>query len=88
MGRSPVNSTCTRTDACTVRLIKSGFITTGILNLRPRTLNALIDGGIGSIEQLTQCTESKLGNLRGFGKKAMDEVLDALGKRNLDLIED
>lgn len=59
-----------------------------ILNLSPRTLNALINGGIGSIEQLTQCTESKLGNLRGFGKKAMDEVKDALGKRDLTLLED
>lgn len=59
-----------------------------ILNLSPRTLNALINGGIGSIEQLTQCTSSKLGNLRGFGKKAMDEVRDALAKRGLTLIED
>ncbi|MDP2691865.1 MAG: DNA-directed RNA polymerase subunit alpha [bacterium] len=59
-----------------------------ILNLSPRTLNALINGGIGSIEQLTQCTDSKLGNLRGFGKKAMDEVRDALAKRDLALIED
>lgn len=59
-----------------------------ILNLSPRTLNALINGGIGSIEQLTLCTESKLGNLRGFGKKAMDEVKDALGKRGLSLLED
>lgn len=59
-----------------------------ILNLSPRTLNALINGGIGSIEQLVTCTDSKLGNLRGFGKKAMDEVKDALGKRNLTLLED
>jgi len=59
-----------------------------ILNLSPRTLNALINGGIGSIEQLTQCTESKLSNLRGFGKKAMEEVREALEKRGLTLIED
>jgi DNA-directed RNA polymerase subunit alpha len=59
-----------------------------ILNLSPRTLNALINGGIGSIEQLTQCTESKLGNLRGFGKKAMDEVREALEKRGLSLLDD
>ena len=59
-----------------------------ILNLSPRTLNALINGGIGSIEQLTQCTESKIANLRGFGKKAMDEVIDALAKRGLSLLED
>ncbi len=59
-----------------------------ILNLSPRTLNALINGGIGSIEQLTTCTDSKLGNLRGFGKKAMDEVRDSLEKRGLSLVED
>ncbi len=59
-----------------------------ILNLSPRTLNALINGGIGSIEQLTKCTESKLSNLRGFGKKAMNEVRDALALKNLKLFGD
>jgi DNA-directed RNA polymerase subunit alpha len=59
-----------------------------ILNLSPRTLNALINGGIGSIEQLTQCTGSKIANLRGFGKKAMDEVRDALGKRGHTLLDE
>ena len=49
-----------------------------ILGFSPRTLNALINGGIGSIEQLSKCTESKLSNLRGFGKKALNEVKDAL----------
>lgn len=56
-----------------------------ILNLSPRTLNALINGGIGSIEQLTKCTESKLTNLRGFGKKAMTEVKEALKTKGLKL---
>jgi len=59
-----------------------------ILNLSPRTLNALINGGIGSIEQLTKCTESKLSNLRGFGKKAMNEVRDALRTKGLTLFGD
>lgn len=59
-----------------------------ILGLSPRTLNSLINGGIGSIEQLTKCTESKLNNLRGFGKKALTEVRDALKTRDLDLSED
>lgn len=70
------------------RATRTEYTPIEILNLSPRTLNALINGGIGSIEQLTQCTESKLGNLRGFGKKAMDEVRDALTKRGLSLIED
>lgn len=59
-----------------------------ILNFSPRTLNALINGGIGSIEQLVKCSPSKLGNFRGFGKKAMTEVSDALATRGLKLMED
>jgi DNA-directed RNA polymerase subunit alpha len=59
-----------------------------ILNFSPRTLNALINGGIGSIEQLIKCTPSKLGNFRGFGKKAMTEVSDALATRGLSLMDE
>lgn len=59
-----------------------------ILGLSPRTLNALINGGIGSIEQLTKCTFSKLNNLRGFGKKAATEVQDALVARGMSLAEE
>ena len=59
-----------------------------ILGFSPRTLNALINGGIGSIEQLSKCTESKLTNLRGFGKKALNEVAAALEKKDLSLAEE
>lgn len=59
-----------------------------ILGLSPRTLNALINGEIGSIEMLTKCTESKLTNLRGFGKKALGEVQGALETRGLKLISE
>lgn len=59
-----------------------------ILGFSPRTLNALINGGIGSIEQLSKCTESKLANLRGFGKKALTEVKSALDKKSLKLTEE
>ncbi len=59
-----------------------------ILNFSPRTLNALINGGIGSIEQLVKCTPSKLSNFRGFGKKAMTEVADALATRGLAVTDD
>ncbi len=59
-----------------------------ILNFSPRTLNSLINGGIGSIEQLVKCNPSKLGNFRGFGKKAMTEVSEALEARGLKLMED
>lgn len=59
-----------------------------ILGFSPRTLNALINGGIGSIEQLSKCTESKLSNLRGFGKKALTEVASALEKKGFKLSEE
>jgi len=59
-----------------------------VLNLSPRTLNALINGEIGSIEELMKCSLAKLENLRGFGKKAMDEVREVLAARGLSLIED
>ncbi len=59
-----------------------------ILGFSPRTLNALINGGIGSIEQLSKCTENKLANLRGFGKKALNEVADALEKKGLNLSDE
>lgn len=59
-----------------------------ILNFSPRTLNALINAGIGSIEQLVKCTPSQMGNFRGFGKKAMTEVAQALETRGLKLTDD
>lgn len=59
-----------------------------ILNFSPRTLNSLINGGIGSIEQLVKCTPSKLTNFRGFGKKAMTEVTEALDGRGLKLMDE
>ncbi len=59
-----------------------------ILNLSPRTLNALINGDIGSIEELTQCSLAKLSTLRGFGKKAQEEVLSALENRGLSLLDE
>lgn len=45
-----------------------------ILSLSPRTLNALINGGIDSVEKLENSTKKQLGDLKGFGKKAMDEI--------------
>lgn len=64
---------------------KESYTPIEILNFSPRTLNALINGGIGSIEQLVKCPPSKLGNFRGFGKKAMNEVSDALAARGLSM---
>lgn len=68
--------------------VQEAYTPIEILGFSPRTLNALINGGIGSIEQLSKCTESKLTNLRGFGRKALTEVKDALKTRGLTLSEE
>ena len=68
--------------------VKESYTPIEILNFSPRTLNALINAGVGSIEQLTKCTESALSNFRGFGAKALDEVKDTLAERGLALSDD
>jgi DNA-directed RNA polymerase subunit alpha len=68
--------------------IKESYTPIEILNLSPRTLNALINAGVGSIEQLTKCTESILSNFRGFGAKALDEVKGTLASRGLKLSDE
>ncbi len=65
--------------------IQEAYTPVEILNLSPRTLNALINGDIGSVEELVQCTEDKLDTMRGFGKKAMTEVKEALTTRGYKL---
>ncbi|MFH0776094.1 MAG: DNA-directed RNA polymerase subunit alpha [Patescibacteria group bacterium] len=55
------------------------------LQFSPRTLNALINGGIGSVEQLVKCSPTKIAELRGFGSKALDEVNEKLAAKNLKL---
>jgi DNA-directed RNA polymerase subunit alpha len=56
------------------------------MGLSPRTLNALINGNILSIEKLTKCTETKLSSIKGFGKKAMTEIRASLKERDLKLL--
>lgn len=68
--------------------VKESYTPIEILNFSPRTLNALINAGVGSIEQLTKCTESVLSNFRGFGAKALDEVKATLGERGLALADE
>ncbi len=68
--------------------VKESYTPIEILNFSPRTLNALINAGVGSIEQLTKCTEATLSNFRGFGAKALDEVKKTLGDRGLALSSD
>lgn len=68
--------------------VKESYTPIEILNFSPRTLNALINAGVGSIEQLTKCSEATLSNFRGFGAKALDEVKATLGERGLKLASD
>jgi DNA-directed RNA polymerase subunit alpha len=51
-----------------------------VLDLSPRTLNALIRGDIGYVEDLKEKTPSQLNNLRGFGKRGMTELQEAILK--------
>lgn len=69
-------------------LEKESYTPIEIMGLSPRTLNALINGNILSIEQLTKCTETKLSSIKGFGKKAMTEIRAALNERGLKLLGD
>lgn len=55
------------------------------LQFTPRTLNALINGGIGSVEQLVKCSPNKIAELRGFGNKALDEVDEKLAAKGFKL---
>ncbi len=75
-------------DDATHAPVKESYTPIEILNFSPRTLNALINAGVGSIEQLTKCTEATLSNFRGFGAKALDEVKKTLGDRGLKLSDD
>ncbi len=67
---------------------KESYTPIEILNLSPRTLNSLINAGVGSIEQLVKCNPATLSNFRGFGTKALDEVKATLATRGLKLSEE
>lgn len=68
--------------------VKESYTPIEILNLSPRTLNSLINAGVGSIEQLVKCTPATLSNFRGFGTKALDEVNETLAARGLAMSEE
>jgi DNA-directed RNA polymerase subunit alpha len=53
------------------------------LELKVRAYNCLKRHGIHTVEQLIQCTEEDLMNLRNFGQVSMEEVKKALEKHGL-----
>jgi len=69
-------------------LEKETYTPIEIMWLSPRTLNALINWNILSIEQLVKCTETKLSSIKWFWKKAMAEIKEALRERGLKLLWD
>jgi DNA-directed RNA polymerase subunit alpha len=69
-------------------LEKESYTPIEIMWLSPRTLNALINWDILSIEKLTKCTETKLSSIKWFGKKAMTEIRLSLAERELKLLGD
>ncbi len=71
-----------------VELEKETYTPIEIMGLSPRTLNALINWSVLSVEQLTKCTETKLSSIKWFWKKAMTEIRAALADRGLRLLWD
>lgn len=69
-------------------LEKETYTPVEIMWLSPRSLNALINWDILSVEHLVRCTEAKLSSIKWFWKKAMTEVRSALKDRGLKLLWD
>jgi DNA-directed RNA polymerase subunit alpha len=72
----------------TVEMERETYTPIEIMWLSPRTLNALINWDILSIEKLTKCTETKLSSIKWFGKKAMTEIKASLAERWMKLLWD
>ncbi len=60
---------------------ESAFTPIDILGLSQRTLNALVNGGINSVEELLSTSMTQLSQLRGFGQKAKTELDKVLVER-------
>lgn len=66
-------------------LIETVFTPIDILGLSQRTLNALVNGGVTSVEQLLSTPMSQLSQFRGFGQKAKTELEQVLSERGYSL---
>jgi DNA-directed RNA polymerase subunit alpha len=56
------------------------------INLSPRTTNALLNNDIKTIDDILKRSFDELKNLKGFGAKAYDEVIEKLDE--LELLKD
>jgi len=61
------------------------FTPIDILGFSQRTLNALVNGGITSVEQLLATPMAQLAQFRGFGQKAKTELETVLADRGYSL---
>lgn len=61
--------------------VEESFTPIDILGFSQRTLNALVNGGITSVEELLKTPMSQLSQLRGFGQKAKTELEEVLRER-------
>lgn len=66
----------------------TAFTPIDILGLSQRTLNALVNGKINSVEELVNTPMKTLAQLRGFGQKAKQELDQVLGERGFVLPSD
>jgi len=48
------------------------------INLTPRTSNALVNNDIKTVEDILKLTKNELKNLKGFGAKAYEEVIEKI----------
>lgn len=55
------------------------------VNLSQRTTNALLNNDIKTVKELTQLSRAELKELKGFGQKAQDEVIEKLTELGLSL---
>lgn len=65
----------------TAAAAEESFTPIDILGFSQRTLNALVNGGITSVEELLRTPMSQLTQLRGFGQKAKTELEEVLRER-------
>lgn len=77
------------TEATQIDPIKEkSFTPIDILGLSQRTLNALVNGNINSVEELINTPMKNMAQLRGFGQKARQELEQVLTERGYELPED
>lgn len=56
-----------------------------VLGFSPRTLNALINNGIGSVKELSHCSYEDLRNFPGCGTRVLEEIKEKSTKEGLNL---